>query len=105
MKKIKNLIYVRNVDETFNKKEPIENMVEVNIHYQGHRKRMKIDVIGGQKLNVILGIPWLAHHNFEINWRMEEVKMIRCPKECKKQWRPKQEKAGWQKQKKEAERK
>ena len=56
MKKIKNLIYVRNVDETFNKKEPIENMVEVNIHYQGHRKRMKIDVIGGQKLNVILGL-------------------------------------------------
>ena len=27
--------------------------------------------------------------------------MTRCPKECEKQWRPKQEKSGWQKQKEE----
>ena len=27
--------------------------------------------------------------------------MIRCPKECEKQWRLKQEKSGWQKQKEE----
>jgi len=32
-----------------------------------------------------LGIPWLAHHNPEIDWRTEEVKIIRCPEECKKQ--------------------
>jgi len=28
---------------------PIENMVEVNIYYRGHRERTEIDVIGGQK--------------------------------------------------------
>jgi len=56
LKKIENPIYVRNVDGTFNKKGPIENMVKVNIYYQGHRERMKIDVIGGQKYNVILGM-------------------------------------------------
>jgi len=44
---------------------------------------------------------WLAHHNSEINWRTGEMKMMRYPEECGKQWRPKQEKAGWQKQKKE----
>jgi len=33
LKKIENLIYVRNVDGTFNKKGPIENMVEMNIYY------------------------------------------------------------------------
>ena len=33
LKKIKRLIYVRNVDGTFNKERPIENMVEVNIYY------------------------------------------------------------------------
>ena len=49
LKKIENLIYVRNVDGIFNKKEPIENIVEVNIYYQGHRERTKINVIRGQK--------------------------------------------------------
>ena len=49
LKKIENPIYVRNVDKTINKKGPIENMVEVNIYYQGHRKRIEIDVIDGQK--------------------------------------------------------
>jgi len=49
LKKIKRLIYVRNMNETFNKKEPMENTVKVNIYYQRHRERMRIDVIGRQK--------------------------------------------------------
>jgi len=49
LKKIERLIYVRNVDGTFNKKGPIEHTVEVNIYYQRHRERMEIDVIEGQK--------------------------------------------------------
>ena len=57
LKKIKKPIYMRNVDGIFNKKELIEHTVELNIYYQGHRKRTKIDVIRGQKQNVILGIP------------------------------------------------
>ena len=56
LKKIENLIYVRNVDGTFNKEEPIENTVEVNIYYQEHRERTEINVIRGQKWNMILGI-------------------------------------------------
>ena len=92
---------MRNVDGPFNKEGPIENTVEVNIYYQGHRERTEIDVIGGQKWSVILGMPWLAHHNPEIDWRIEEVKMTRCPEECGKQWRPVQEKSGWEKQKEE----
>ena len=99
LKKIKNPIYVRNVDGTFNKEGPIENTVEVNIYYQGYRERTEIDVIRGQKWNVILGILWLAHYNPEIDWRMGEVKMMRCLEECEKQWKPKQRKLGWQKQK------
>ena len=68
-----------------NKEGPIEHTVEVNIYYQGHRKRMEIDVIGGQKWNMILEMPWLAYHNSEIDWRTGEVKMTRCPEECEKQ--------------------
>jgi len=46
LKKIEKSIYMRNVDESFNKEGPIEHMVEVNIYYQRHRKRTEIDVIG-----------------------------------------------------------
>ena len=92
---------VRNVDGLLNKEGPIEYMVEVNIYYQEHRKRTEIVVIRGQKWMVILGMLWLAHHNPEIDQRTREVKMIRCPEECGKQWRLVQEKSGWEKQKEE----
>jgi len=85
LKKVEGSIYVRNIDGSFNKKEPIEHTVEFNIYYQGHRERTKINVIGGQKESMILGIPWLACYNLEINWRIEEVKMMRCLEECGKQ--------------------
>jgi len=42
LKKIERPIYVRNVNGLFNKEKPIENTVEVNIYYQGHRKRMEM---------------------------------------------------------------
>jgi len=41
--------------------------VEVNIYYQGYKERTGIDIIREQKWNVILGMPWLAYHNSEIN--------------------------------------
>ena len=46
LKKVKKLIYVRNVDGIFNKKEPIDHTVEMNIFDQGHRERIEIDGIG-----------------------------------------------------------
>jgi len=101
LKKLERPMNVRNVDGSLNKEGPIEHMVEVNVYYQGHRERMGIDMIGGQKWMVILEMPWLAHHNPEIDWRTREVKMMRCLKECGKQWRPVQGKSGWEKQKKE----
>ena len=76
------------------KKEPIEHTVEINIYYQEHRERMEINVIGDQKWSMILGMLWLICHNSETNWRTREVKMMRCPEKCGKQWRPKQEKSG-----------
>ena len=101
LKKLERSMNMRNVDGLLNKKGPIENMVEVNIYYQGYRERTEIGVIGGQKWTVILGMLWLAHHNPEIDWRTGEVKMTRCLEECGKQWRPVQGKSGWEKQKKE----
>jgi len=49
LKKLERPVNIRNVDRSFNKEGPIENMVEVNIYYQEHRERTEIDVIDGQK--------------------------------------------------------
>jgi len=84
LKRIERPIYMRNVDEIFNKEGLIEHTMEVNIYYQGYRERMEIDVIEGQKWNIILGMLWLACHNPEIDWRTGEVKMTRCPEKCEK---------------------
>jgi len=48
-KKINKLIYVRNIDGTFNKERLIKNIVEVNIYYQKHKEKTEIDVIDGWK--------------------------------------------------------
>jgi len=101
LKKLERPMNIRNVDGSLNKEGLIENTVEVNIYYQGHKERMEIDVIGGQKWTVILEMLWLACHNPEIDWRIGEIKMTRCPEECGKQWRLVQGKSGWEKQKEE----
>ena len=101
LKKIGRPIYIRNMNGTLNKEKLIEYTVEVNIYYQKHRKRTEIDTIEGQKQSVILGMPWLAHYNTEIDWKIGEVKMTRCLEEYRKQQRPKQRKSEQKKQKKE----
>ena len=72
LKKIDRLIYVRNMDGSFNQEEPIEHTAEVNIYYQEYRKQTEIDMIEGQKWSVILGMSWLTCYNLEINWKTEE---------------------------------
>lgn len=42
---------------------------------------------------------WLVCHNLEIDWKTWEVKMVRYLDKCRKQWKTKQIKPGWQKQK------
>ena len=94
LKKLERPMHMRNMDGSLNKKGPIEYIVEVNIYYQRHRERAEINVIGGQKWMVILGMLWLACHNPEIDWKTGEVKITRCLEEYGKQWRPTQGKLG-----------
>ena len=65
--KLERPIYVRNVDGTLNYTGPIVDTVEVEIFFKGHKERTSIDMIGGQKWSVILGMPWLRRHNPEID--------------------------------------
>jgi len=85
--KLERPVYMRNVDGTLNYAGPIVNTVEVEIFFKGHKERTSIDVIGGQKWSIILGMPWLGCHNPEIDWKTGEVKMTRCPDECGKKWK------------------
>jgi len=77
-------IQVRNVDDTGNSGGAITYEVEVNMFYKGHVERVQIDVCELGKTDVILGMPWLAAHNPEIDWEKEEVRMMRCPPLCGK---------------------
>jgi len=46
-KKLERLIYMRNMDGTFNHERPNKHTVEVKLFYRGHKERLEIDVIGG----------------------------------------------------------
>ena len=82
--RLEKLIYVRNINGMLNYMGLIIDTVEVEIYFKRHKERTLIDVIGDQKWGVILGMPWLAHHNPEIDWRIGEVQMMRCLEECRK---------------------
>ena len=91
-KRLERPIYMRKVNGTFNYEGLIEYTVEVELFYRGHKEKTEIYVIRGQKQSVILEIPQLAYHNPKINWK--EVKIMRCPDKCEKQWKMKQIKLG-----------
>jgi len=48
------------------------------LYYKGYVEQVKIDVYDLERIEVILGMPWLAVHNPKINWEKGEVKMMRC---------------------------
>jgi len=79
LEKLERPVRIRNIDGTGNKWGLVTYEIEVNMYYQGHVKRMKLDVYDLGRMEVILGIPWLVAHNPEINWETGEVKMTRCP--------------------------
>jgi len=82
LQKLERPIAVRNVDGTNNGRGAITHQVECNVFFKGHVERMQMDVCDLGKTEVILGMPWLAAHNPEINWETGEVKMTRCPLLC-----------------------
>jgi len=82
LQELKRPLMVKNVDGTVNSGRAITHQVECNMFYKGHVERMKMDVCDLGKTEVILGMPWLAAHNPEINWETGEVKMTRCLPLC-----------------------
>ena len=60
------------------------HQVEYNMFFKEHIERVRMDMYNLRKMEVILGMLWLAVHNPEIDWKKEEVKMMRCPSICRR---------------------
>jgi len=82
LQKLERPVRVKNVDGMYNSRGAIMHEVEVNVYYKSHVERMRMDICDLGRTEVILGMPWLAAHNPEINWETREVKMTRCPPLC-----------------------
>jgi len=84
MEKLKKPLLVRNVDGIVNAGGAITHQIECNMFFKGHMERARINVCNLGKTEVILGMPWLAAYNPEIDWEKEEVEMTCCPPICGK---------------------
>ena len=82
IEKLKKSLLVRNVDGTVNVGGAITHQVECNMFFKGHVERARIDVCNLGKIEVILGMPWLAAYNLEIDWEKGEVKITCCLPIC-----------------------
>ena len=79
MEKLKKPLLVRNVDGTVNAGGAITYQVECNMFFKGHVEKVRMNICNLGKTEMILGMPWLAAHNPEIDWEKREVKMTCCP--------------------------
>jgi len=93
LEKLDRPVEVKNVGGTSNSGENITHELECNVFYRGHHERLRMDVCNLERMKMILGMPWLAAHNPEINWESGEVRMSRYPPWCGKQITIEQRKA------------
>jgi len=84
MEKLKKPLLVRNVDGTTNVGGAITHQVKYNMFFKRHVERARIDIYNLEKIELILGMPWLAAYNPEIDWEKGEVKMMCYPSICGK---------------------
>jgi len=84
LKKLEKPVKIWNMNETGNNGGLMIYEIEINIYYQGHVERMKLDVCNLERTEVILGMLWLAAHNPEINWETREIKIMRYLALCGK---------------------
>jgi len=79
MEKLKKPLLVRNMDGTINVGGAITHQVECNMFFKEYMERARMDICNLGKMELILGMLWLAAHNPEIDWEKGEVKMTHCP--------------------------
>ena len=77
LQKLERPVMVRNVNRTNNSGGAITYQVEVNMYYKDHVERIRMDVYGLERTDIILGMPQLQAFNLEINWKTGEIKMTK----------------------------
>ena len=82
-RKLPRAVPVYNVDGTKNQGGAITEEADVIMTYQGHSEVATFAVCDLGDKDAIIGHTWLYHHNPEINWKSGEVKLSRCPPDCK----------------------
>jgi len=73
------------VNETVNVRGVITYQVKYNMFFKGHVERARMNICNLGKTEMILGMPWLAAHNPEVDWKKGEVKIMWCPPICGKE--------------------
>ena len=76
LERLQNSLLVQNMNGTVNVEGAITHQVECNIFFKGHVERVQMNVYNLGKMEVILGMPWLAVHNAEIDWKKRKVKIM-----------------------------
>ena len=84
--KLSRAIPVYNIDGTLNSYGSIKETVDLVVRYRDHTERATFYVTTLGSVPVILGHPWLAHHNPQINWKTGDVLMTGCPGDCRVKW-------------------
>ena len=70
------------MDGMLNKGGSITEEVTMMMSHNGHKEKAVFEVCDLGKAMIIVSLLWLQKHNPEINWKIGEVKMTRCPPEC-----------------------
>ena len=82
LQKLERPLMVKNVNKTYNSRGAITHQVEVNMYYKNYVKRIKMNIYNLGKTDIILEMLQLQAYNSEINWEIEEVKIMRCLPLC-----------------------
>src|SRR5258708_26851596 len=52
------------------------------LHFRQHLERAQFAVTNLGRQSVIIGHPWVSHHNPEVDWAAQKVSMTCCPTDC-----------------------
>ena len=56
--------------------------VHTLLRFGQHSERAQFAVTNLGQQSVIIGHPWLLHHNPEVDWAAQKVSMTCCPTDC-----------------------
>src|SRR5258707_15358129 len=75
-------ILLHNADGSANEHGSITEEVHTLLHFGQHSERAQFAVTNLGQQSVIIGHPWLSHHNPEVDWTAQKVSMTHCPTSC-----------------------